>query len=174
MPVGRPTRSTRWRRPPARGTAWRSDAWPGGSSRTRILRWDRAGLPSEPGRGFFQNLPLLAEDLVLAPEPPQLLALFRGQAILAMTVIAIGLGNPVADRLRRRLELLRQLFRVPPGSHHLNEPPFELRRVRGMGFGHRELLFPRKGSGVHETGGTSDCAAALKGAADCVLAGLGV
>jgi hypothetical protein len=25
-----------------------------------------------------------------------------------------------------------------------------------MGLGHRELLFPRKGSGVHETGGTSD------------------
>src|SRR5437867_1658491 len=155
MPGGRPTRSTRWRRRPARGTAWRSDAWPGGSSRTRILRRDRAGLPSEPGRGFFQNLPLLAEDLVLAPEPPQLLALFRGQAILAVAVVAIGLGNPVADRLRRRLELLRQLFRVPPGSHHLNEPPLELRRVRWSGLGHRELLFPRKGSGVHETGGTS-------------------
>src|SRR5947207_6438218 len=155
MPGGRPTRSTRWRRRPARGTAWRSDAWPGGSSRTRILRWNRAGLPSEPGRGFFQNLPLLAEDLVLAPEPPQLLALFRGQAILAVAVVAIGLGNPVADRLRRRLELLRQLFPVPPGSHHLNEPPLELRRVRWSGLGHRELLFPRKGSGVHETGGTS-------------------
>src|SRR5947199_1636807 len=155
MPGGRPTRSTRWRRRPARGTAWRSDAWPGGSSRTRILRRDRAGLPSEPGRGFFQDLPLLAEDLVLAPEPPQLLALFRGQAVLAVAVVAIGLGDPVADRLRRRLELLRQLFPVPPGSHHLNEPPLELRRVRWSGFGHRELLFPRKGFGVHETGGTS-------------------
>src|SRR5712691_92216 len=155
MPGGRPTRSTRWRRRPARGTAWRSDAWPGGSSRTRILRWNRAGLPSEPGRGFFQNLPLLAEDLVLAPEPPQLLALVRGQAVLAVAGVAIGLGDPVADRLRRRLELLRQLLRVPPGSHHLNEPPLELRRVRDMRLGHRELLFPRKGSGVHETGGTS-------------------
>src|SRR5438093_8781947 len=103
----------------------------------------------------FQYLPLLAEDLVLAPEPPQLLALFSGQAVLAVAVVAIGLGDPVADRLRRRLELLRQLFRVPPGSHHLNEPPLELRRVRDMGLGHRELLFPRKGAGVHETGGTS-------------------
>src|SRR5438132_1396972 len=90
----------------------------------------------------------------LTPAKPS--ARFRGQAILAMTVIALGLGNPVADRLRRRLELLRQLFRVPPGSHHLNEPSLELRRVRWSGFGHRDLLFPRKGFGVHETGGTSE------------------
>jgi integrase len=34
-----------------------------------------------------------------------------------------------------------------------------------MGLGHRELLFPRKGSGVHETGGTS--AAGLNGHACC-------
>src|SRR5438128_6936361 len=113
MPVGRPTRSTRWRRPPARGTAWRSDAWPGRSSRTRILRRDRAGLPSEPGRGFFQDLPLLAEDLVLTTEALQLLPLLGRQAVLAATVVAIGLRDPVADRLCRRLELLRQLFRVP-------------------------------------------------------------
>src|SRR5438046_3536036 len=139
MPGGRPTRSTRWRRRPARGTAWRSDAWPGGSSRTRILRWNRAGLPSEPGRGFFQNLPLLAEDLVLAPEPPQLLALVRGQAVLAVAGVAIGLGDPVADRLRRRLELLRQLLRGPPASHPVHEPPATLRPARALSVGHGRL-----------------------------------
>src|SRR5882672_2640493 len=155
MPGGRPTRSTRWRRRPARGTAWRSDARPGGSSRTRILGRDRAGLPSEPGRGFFQDVALLAERPHLAPEPPQLLTLLGGQAVLAVAVVAISLDDPIADRLRRRLELLRQLFRGPPGSHQLNESPLELRRVRNVGLGHRELLFPRKGYGVHETGGTS-------------------
>src|SRR5262249_31942786 len=116
---------------------------------------DRAGLPSEPGRGFFQDVPLLAERLHLAPEAAQLLALLGGQTVLAVAVVTIGLRDPVADRLRRRLRLLRPLFRVAPGSHELNEPPLELRRVRGTGLGHRELLFPRKGSGVHETGGTS-------------------
>src|SRR5439155_20527448 len=114
-----------------------------------------SGLHREESRRPLQVVPLLAEDLILAPEPPQLLALLRGQTILAVAGVAIGLGDPVADRLRRRLELLRQLLRVPPGSHHLNEPPLELRRVRDMRLGHRELLFPRKGSGVHETGGTS-------------------
>src|SRR5712691_7005452 len=133
MPGGRPTRSTRWRRRPARGTAWRSDAWPGGSSRTRILRWNRAGLPSEPGRGFFQNLPLLAEDLVLAPEPPQLLALFSGQAVLAVAVVAIGLCHPVADRLGGRLELLREPLRVTPGADQVDHAAPELRRVRWSG-----------------------------------------
>src|SRR5439155_10496147 len=87
----------------------------------------------EPGRGFFQDVALLAERPHLAPEPPQLLALFRGQAILAVAVVAISLDDPVADRLRRRLELLRQLFRGPPGSHQLHEPPLELRRRRGAG-----------------------------------------
>src|SRR5437762_11433394 len=120
MPGGRPTRSTRWRRRPARGTAWQSDARPGGSSRTRILGRDRAGLPSEPGRGFFQDVTLLAKRLVLTTEALQLLPLLGRQTVLAAAVVAIGLGDPVADRLCRRLELLRQLFRGPPGSHQFN------------------------------------------------------
>src|SRR5207237_798656 len=83
-----------------------------------------------------------APDVPLAPEPPQLLTLLGGQTVLAVAVVAIRLDDPVADRLRRRLELLRQIFRSPPGSHQLNEPPLELRRIRNVGLGHRELLFP--------------------------------
>src|SRR5439155_1386171 len=49
----------------------------------------------------------------------------------------------------------RQLLGISPGTGQLDQPSLELRRVRGMGLGHRELLFPRKGSGIHETGGTS-------------------
>ena len=45
-------RSIRWRSP-ARGTAGGLGEWPDALSRTRILRRDRVGLPSEPGRGFF-------------------------------------------------------------------------------------------------------------------------
>jgi hypothetical protein len=44
------------------------------------------------------------------------------QAVLASAVITLGLGHPVADRLRRRLELLRQLVRILPGTHHLDQP----------------------------------------------------
>jgi hypothetical protein len=37
----------------------------------------------------------------------ELIALCRRQAILAAALVAVGLGDPVADRLRRRLERLR-------------------------------------------------------------------
>jgi hypothetical protein len=70
-----------------------------------------------------------------------------------VAVVAISLGDG-ADRLRRRLELLGELFRLPTGAHHLDQPPLELGWVRFVGLGHRELLFPRKGSGVHETEGS--------------------
>ena len=36
----------------------------------------------EPGRGFCQYLALLAQPAVLTPEPPQLLALGTGQAVM--------------------------------------------------------------------------------------------
>ena len=78
---------------------------------------------------------------LLAPEPVQLLALLGGQAVLATPVIAVGLANPVPDRLRRRLELLR----VSPHTHHLDEPLLELGRVRWIGRGCRGLLISRKG-----------------------------
>ena len=56
----RAPRSTRWWRPPAVGTSWRPSTWPGWLSRTRRPGRYRAGLPSEPGRGFCQDFPLLA------------------------------------------------------------------------------------------------------------------
>src|SRR5204863_7733605 len=125
-------------------------------SRTRVLGRDRAGLPGEPGRGFFQDVALLAQDSVLTTEPAELLALVGGQTVLAVAVVASSLCDPVADRLRGRLELLREFLGLTAGPDEFDHAAAELRRVWRMGFRHRGLLFPRKGSGVHETGGTSD------------------
>jgi hypothetical protein len=52
-------------------------------------------------RGFFQDLPLFPQDSILAPQPPQLLALLGGQAILALAFIQISLLEPLAQGLRR-------------------------------------------------------------------------
>ena len=47
----------------------------------------------------------------MALERPRCLALRRRQAILAAALVAVGPRDPVADRLRRRLELLSQFLR---------------------------------------------------------------
>ena len=111
MAPGPATRSTRWRRRPEHGTWWRSDRWPGWLLRTRRLGRDRAGLPSEPGRGFCQDFPLLAELPVVASEPTKLLTISAGQTIPTAAFVSIGLARPIPDRLGRWLEPPRQLLR---------------------------------------------------------------
>ena len=59
------THSSRWWRPPVHGTSWQSNTRPGGLSRTRRFRGHSVGLPSKPGRGFCQDLPLRAQLPVL-------------------------------------------------------------------------------------------------------------
>src|SRR4029453_13804092 len=154
--TGAATRSTRWRRPPGPGTAWRPGGGPGGPSRTRILAGNRAGLPSKPGRGFFQDVPLFAEGLVLASEPADLLPLLRGQAIRAVAVIAGGLADPVPDRLRARLELAPQLLRDATRADQLDEARPQLWRIRRSGLRHRGLPPPPKGNSVHGTGSSPE------------------
>ena len=117
---GLATRSTRWWRPPAAGTSWRRDTWPGWLSRTRRPGRDRAGLPSEPGRGFCQYLAFLAQPAVLAPEPSQLLALGTGQAVMRAALVTVGLADPVADRLGGWLELPSQLLRRAARANQLD------------------------------------------------------
>src|SRR5680860_974562 len=72
-----------------------------------------------------------------------------------MACIAIGLCNPIADRLRRRLEFPSQFLGITSAPNQLDHLPPELRRIQPVCFGlcHRELLFP-KCSGVHESGST--------------------
>src|SRR6185312_8833018 len=70
--------------------------------------------------------------------------------------VAIRLCDPVVDRLRRRLELARKLFRRPAGFDSLDHLRPELRRVGVVVLSHgRHLLFQR--IGVHETGSTPMC-----------------
>jgi hypothetical protein len=53
------------------------------------------------------DLALQLELAVLTPQTVELLAFCRRQAIRAAALVTVGLRDPVADRLRRRLELLR-------------------------------------------------------------------
>ena len=61
--------------------------------------------PRNQAGGFCQDFPLLAQPPVLTFQPPQLFALGTGQSFGSPACIAIGLRDPVPDRLRRRLEL---------------------------------------------------------------------
>jgi len=58
----------------------------------------------------------------LTTEPDHFLALVARQSIAATSIIEIGLPNPVADRLGRRLELLCQLFGLPLRSSSVRRP----------------------------------------------------
>jgi hypothetical protein len=80
--------------------------------------------------------------MVRSPEPAELLALVGREAIRALPRVAIGLGQPVADGLGGRLELLRERFRRAALAHHLDDPLPELRRVRRSALRHRGLLPP--------------------------------
>ena len=55
----------------------------------------RAGLPSEPSRGFSWNFPLLAKPAILSAQSPQLLALGARRTVLATPFIALRLTHPV-------------------------------------------------------------------------------
>ena len=57
---------------------------------------------------LFQDLALLREDLDLATQPAQLVALVAAQA-LGLALIDVTLARPVPERLRRDAELLGQL-----------------------------------------------------------------
>ncbi len=60
---------------------------------------------TEIARAFLVPETTMAQPPVLTFQPPQLLVLGTGQSIGSPACIAIGLRDPVPDRLRRRLEL---------------------------------------------------------------------
>src|SRR5438876_2646111 len=95
-----------------------------------MLLRGRLRLLREPGRGFFQDLPLFTQRPVFATQLAQLFALLARQSVLATAVVEIGLANSVADRLRCRPELPRQFFGRLPGTNQLDQAATKLRRVR--------------------------------------------
>src|SRR6266508_3284172 len=67
-------------------------------------------------------------------------SLLRRHSVAATPLIQVGLAHPVADRLRRRLKLPRQLLRPPPRANQLHHPPPKLRPVGRVAPRHRVLL----------------------------------
>src|SRR5438093_1481793 len=147
-------RDTRWGRHPAGGTSWPCGGVPGSPSRIRTPRGGGPGLLGEPGRRFFEDLPLFAKDPVLATQSAQLIPLSRGQSVPSTPVVEIGLLDPVADRLGRGLELPSEVFRATPGPDEFDHPTAEFRRVRSVALGHRGPPPLHKGITVHENGST--------------------
>ena len=94
------------------------------------------GLPSEPGRGFCQDLPLDLELAVLPAQADEFLFLRGRQAILSHPVITIGLGNPVANSRLGRFELRGELCWTTAGSVKSHDLLFELFRIWWSDFSH--------------------------------------
>ena len=84
--------------PRAPGTSPLSETGFGAPSRTRILARDRATLPGEPSRGFFYDVPLHPQPLGLPPRLTHFLALKRRQPVVTVTLVQIGLLDPLPDR----------------------------------------------------------------------------
>src|SRR5690348_922107 len=97
----------------------------------------------------------MAQLPVLTPQTRQFLALSAARAVLSAAFIAIGLTNPVPDRLGGRLELTRQLLRGSPTSDQINHLSPEFRRIGSVTLRHRWHLL-LKWKGVHRTGSTPD------------------
>ena len=69
--------------------------------------------------------------LVLLAQPRKFTALGMCKAVAAAALVAIGLRDPVTDRLCRRLKLLCQFFRRPAGANQFDHLPPELGRIWG-------------------------------------------
>jgi hypothetical protein len=102
----------------------------------RTPRRRRAGLLSEPGRGFCQYLALFAQDAVLAPQAMEFLALAGRQTVAAHAFIDFGLLDPLTDALDRRFELTSLLLARATCPRQLDDASPILRRVWWMTLRH--------------------------------------
>src|ERR1700761_3492849 len=115
--------------------------------------WDHCGLPCEPGRCLCQDIALLPQLPVLTAQARQFLALGTRRSVLSLACIAIGLTNPVPDRLCSRLELARQLLWSPSRAHQFNHLSSEFWRIGCVTLRHWQHL-RLKWKGVYRTGST--------------------
>src|SRR6202171_1871525 len=107
----------------------------------RTPRWRRAGLLSEPGRGFCKYLALFAQHPVLPTQPIEFFALGRGQTVAAQSFIESSLLDPLADRLNCRVEFTRRRGDAAPATRQFNDSTPVFRCVWWMGSGHFENSF---------------------------------
>src|SRR5712691_13364217 len=94
-----------------------------------MLLRGRLRLLREPGRGFFQDLPLFTQRTVLATQLAEFLPLFGRETIRALAVVEIRLADPVPDRLRRGLELPSQFLGALASAHQFDQAATKLRWV---------------------------------------------
>jgi len=118
-------------------TAHRGDRVAIVHSRTRRPWWYRAGLPSEPGRGFCQDLPLQTELTDLTVQLTQFVSLFGAQPGSCSPFISVCLMNPGVYRLVGRLELLRQFTRCSSCPHKIDYLPSKFLWIRRSCTRHR-------------------------------------
>src|SRR3954466_6726842 len=97
------TRSSPRGRRRARCTTGRHDAVPS-PPRSAETSWPLIDLPREESRCLLQDLALLTQARVVAPQSAQLLPLISGQP-LALARVDLRLAEPVTQRLRRDAEL---------------------------------------------------------------------
>ncbi len=134
---------------------------------------DSSGLPAGPGTiGFISGSarpsirslcwpktppspPSTAAGARIDPNGRRLPAssLCTRQPVCSPSLIQVRLFDPVAYRLRCRLELSAQFLRRPPGPDQFHHPCPILRRIRVLILSHCGLLSP-KFSGVHQIGAT--------------------
>src|SRR4051795_10482427 len=131
MAPGSPTRSSPSATRRAAGSSQRPGCWPS-PPRSSGRPSPGLGLRCEEGRGSFEQVALLLQARVLPAQPPQLVTLVARRAVVALVAIALVLAAPVAQRLLRHAEALRQARRAA-GAQHLHRLATELRRVCGSG-----------------------------------------
>ena len=105
------------------------------------IRFDADSIRGEVIRGSDEDAGVRVRLPQLPAEPGDLLSLRGRRTIGAAATVTLGLGNPVPNRLRPRLKLLRQRFRGSARPDQLDQLPAELRRI-GTSC-HGEFLHPK-------------------------------
>src|SRR5262249_18441863 len=121
------TGSRRRGRPAPSGTIASPDTDPSPPRRTGS---GSSGLHREESRRPLQDVPLLTQDLVLPPQPPQLLALLGRQSV-ALARVHRRLRDPAAHRRLTEIELATDRRQRPLApAHQGDDLSLELRRER--------------------------------------------
>jgi hypothetical protein len=107
-----------------------------------------------------ENVALQPQLPVLAAQAGELVAFGCGQPVtflLPAALLPVGLHDPLADRLCRRLELAGKIGRITAGPDKIDHLATGLRRISRAWLGHVKPLF--ESPKAHQTGSTSFVAA---------------